>query len=237
MEQDHITQQLTCLDAIYEEIKSTKTHLKELESKLEQGVYSAISSSPTTDEWAQIGAELYWNREYVKPSWVYGAMGLTTYNLLDYIPPAYINVHCFKCGKEIEIKLTSRQQLKDLRSAERKGSSWSRSICPDCEAQRAKENEKYREEYHQRNERHKAYIRYLQQLPYAEYLKTDHWKEMRQRELKRAGFRCQVCNISRVQLHVHHRTYENRGNEQRGDLIVLCADCHETFHKSGKLQS
>lgn len=36
-------------------------------------------------------------------------------------------------------------------------------------------------------------------------------------------------------LQAHHRTYENRGQEQPGDLTVLCRDCHSTFHKNGRL--
>ena len=27
-------------------------------------------------------------------------------------------------------------------------------------------------------------------------------------------------------IEVHHRTYENWGNEQHGDLTALCRDCH-----------
>jgi hypothetical protein len=46
-----------------------------------------------------------------------------------------------------------------------------------------------------------------------------------------------VCNASRVQLKAHHRTYERRGSESSKDLVVLCADCHDLFHRQGKLAS
>lgn len=70
----------------------------------------------------------------------------------------------------------------------------------------------------------------LRALPYAEYLKTDHWYFTRRLALERAGHRCQVCN-AKSRLEVHHRTYENRGEEPPEDLIVLCDPCHELFHE------
>jgi hypothetical protein len=82
----------------------------------------------------------------------------------------------------------------------------------------------------------KARKRILRALPYAEYLQSDHWKIVRADALVRAGERCQLCN-SHVKLNVHHRTYLNRGDEQPSDLIVLCNDCHRTFHENGKLAS
>lgn len=73
-------------------------------------------------------------------------------------------------------------------------------------------------------------------LPYQEYLATRHWKEIRERKLKAAEFRCQLCNSLGVELHVHHRTYERIGRERDGDLIVLCKDCHSHFHDKLKLK-
>lgn len=64
---------------------------------------------------------------------------------------------------------------------------------------------------------------------YAEYLKSDHWQEVRKAALKRANYRCQVCNES-VPLDVHHRTYERLGKEDDADVIALCRKCHGLFH-------
>ncbi len=74
-----------------------------------------------------------------------------------------------------------------------------------------------------------APIQDLRTMPYREYLQTDHWQVLRKRMLKRAGYRCQLCNVE-GRLHVHHRTYENRGNESYSDLIVLCPNCHAKHH-------
>lgn len=79
---------------------------------------------------------------------------------------------------------------------------------------------------------HNAYmecIDILARMPYAEYLKTEHWKVYRNEALERAGNRCQLCNSAGL-LHVHHNTYERRGQELPRDLIALCANCHAKFH-------
>lgn len=65
---------------------------------------------------------------------------------------------------------------------------------------------------------------------YLQYLKSYDWQVKRQRALKSAGYRCQVCN-SEMSLEVHHRTYDNIGDEQPSDLTVLCDPCHELFSK------
>lgn len=73
-------------------------------------------------------------------------------------------------------------------------------------------------------------IRRLQSLDYkTEYLKTEHWKQVRAMALANAGNRCQLCNNDRS-LQVHHRTYERVGHEDLKDLTVLCGRCHRAFH-------
>jgi 5-methylcytosine-specific restriction endonuclease McrA len=74
-------------------------------------------------------------------------------------------------------------------------------------------------------------IEELKTMPYDEYLETPEWAEKRDAALKRAGHRCQICNAS-GSLNVHHRTYENRGDERSEDLTVLCDQCHALFHIS-----
>jgi 5-methylcytosine-specific restriction endonuclease McrA len=73
-------------------------------------------------------------------------------------------------------------------------------------------------------------VQYLRRMDYQEYLQTDHWQALRKLMLEYANYRCQLCNDGTAQLHVHHRTYINRGQEPLSDLIVLCANCHQQFH-------
>ena len=74
----------------------------------------------------------------------------------------------------------------------------------------------------------------LRTMPYEDYLRTPEWQERRQRQIALDGSHCRLCNSSE-RLQVHHRTYANRGNEQPGDLVTLCDNCHATFHECGSL--
>lgn len=66
-------------------------------------------------------------------------------------------------------------------------------------------------------------------MPYAAYLRTEHWRAVSRRARERAGRRCQLCNEG-GSLEVHHRTYERLGCELDEDLTVLCGSCHGRFH-------
>lgn len=74
----------------------------------------------------------------------------------------------------------------------------------------------------------------LETMPYRDYLQTEEWQHLRSVALAMADYRCQVCDAANS-LHVHHRTYERRGNEDPRDLTVLCAACHKVFHDHGRL--
>lgn len=67
-------------------------------------------------------------------------------------------------------------------------------------------------------------------MNYREYIRSREWREhpVRVAELEASGFRCRLCNAGGegIILEVHHRTYENLGNEQPGDLTALCQSCH-----------
>ena len=69
----------------------------------------------------------------------------------------------------------------------------------------------------------------LKSMIYAEYLKTDHWQNLKKFMLWKYNGCCQLCNSDK-ELNVHHRTYERRGEETEEDLILLCRGCHAKFH-------
>ncbi len=74
-------------------------------------------------------------------------------------------------------------------------------------------------------------IKKLKSLPYKEYLKSEHWKTIREYKLIDVGRRCQICN-SPNKLAVHHRCYNSLGEEFNNmhDLTVLCYKCHSRVH-------
>ena len=66
-------------------------------------------------------------------------------------------------------------------------------------------------------------------MSYAEYLRSDEWRRLREAALRRAGHRCHLCGHDR-RLEVHHRDYETIGSERVEDLVVLCLLCHTRHH-------
>lgn len=59
---------------------------------------------------------------------------------------------------------------------------------------------------------------------------TKEWHDINQQRREIDGYRCALCNRG-ASLQVHHRTYENYGNEKVEDLLTLCRRCHLAFHQ------
>lgn len=87
--------------------------------------------------------------------------------------------------------------------------------------------------------------RELRSMKYGEYLKTTHWKRVRAAMLLINSARCQEakCWSSgdrwyggdwEADLHIHHLSYQNRGNERYRDLTLLCSKHHEQWHAHEK---
>jgi len=161
--------------------------------------------------------------------------------LTTFVGPAIVSgLICAECAAPVRV--LSRAQAKDridyLARAKAKGgwygAAWADpNLCLDCKKLgQKKQAAKWEGEREQQTERKRA----LRTMPYREFLQTPEWQATRKAALKRAGYRCQTC-AKAGQMHVHHRTYVNRGAERPADLIVLCADCHDLFHKNGKLSS
>ena len=62
-----------------------------------------------------------------------------------------------------------------------------------------------------------------------EYYLSASWKRIRKEKLREADYQCERCG-SAINLNVHHTTYDNLGNENLDDLVVLCASCHAQVH-------
>lgn len=65
---------------------------------------------------------------------------------------------------------------------------------------------------------------------YAKYLRSPEWIKKRDEYREIFHHQCFFCK-STENLHVHHISYENLGNETVDDLIVLCKACHLNVHK------
>lgn len=65
---------------------------------------------------------------------------------------------------------------------------------------------------------------------YQKYLQSNHWRRVRHRALREAGYQCECCGTSETILQAHHNSYDNLGCELSGDLNIYCSDCHIAEH-------
>ena len=70
-------------------------------------------------------------------------------------------------------------------------------------------------------------------ITYNEYLKSEHWQEIKKRTRKKPEYwsKCFVCS-SHKNIHLHHVKYHRLGNESLGSHIFpLCGRCHLEVHE------
>jgi 5-methylcytosine-specific restriction endonuclease McrA len=162
------------------------------------------------------------------------APGLPISAVVAIAGPTTLNIVCRTCSAPLYVTSRSAfdQMHKRFSYCRRDPSGW--DICPVCRERVTAELVRQSERQDIRDQERRNDGSSTVAMPYRDYLQSDDWKYRRDRALRRAGFRCQVCS-GNGELHVHHRTYVRRGNEAKGDLIVLCATCHQLFHENGKL--
>jgi hypothetical protein len=62
---------------------------------------------------------------------------------------------------------------------------------------------------------------------YSAYLVSAHWISTVAKFRKQ---NCEYCGFNK-DLHLHHFTYQNLGNETKDDFLTLCGKCHEYEHQ------
>lgn len=68
---------------------------------------------------------------------------------------------------------------------------------------------------------------------YNNFLKSEWWKDIRQKTVKRGRGRCKACGSDQI-VHVHHYNYRykyaGKASKAVKDTILLCPSCHKAFH-------
>jgi hypothetical protein len=84
-----------------------------------------------------------------------------------------------------------------------------------------------------RNKKLSPFLETLKSLgfdSYQQYLRSDHWKSVRERyRCSKKPKKCQCCGSEKYEL--HHTTYERLGREWLKDLMPLCRRHHRAVHK------
>jgi gas vesicle protein len=199
---------------------------KRLTERAKEDIYEVAAGAVLfldPDSSRELMEHLYWVNK-LSVSRLAAIMNMKELAFKNWIGLAEVFVNCRQCGEIIIFTAKSRNHLETVVDD-------SRAICESCQEKdrkhRAQESARQKEEYDRK-------IAELRAMPYAKYLKTQHWIDKRNSALRRAKYKCELCNRDNVALQVHHKTYERRGHEYSSDLIVLCSSCHARHH--GKLE-
>jgi len=227
------------LDIILQDIQKTEEHLKLLKNKLKSFPFE-IPKNLSTKEKIEIGKYLYWSIKDIPSDTINKCLyNLKQKDFLNLMQTTFDNFYCYYCNKPIIFK--SRAKLyefltdyKKYLSSQQKNNTNEEHIykCDDC---LNNQNKKTLNRFEKEDLIRQRKINKLRQLSYKKYLQTEHWQQVRTKHLKQSKFRCQICNSNKTVLHVHHRTYENLGEEKYNDVITLCEDCHKLFHIYNKI--
>lgn len=73
-------------------------------------------------------------------------------------------------------------------------------------------------------------LKILKRMSYSKYLNAREWRLKRQ-ILFCLYDGCQLCGKSEDSYRVHHNNYFNKPLEKMADLVVLCSNCHDSYHR------
>jgi hypothetical protein len=204
--------ELTAYLARRKEIASEISEHKSAISSLLSEKSSMVMDSITEFE----ANRLYWETN-IPVRVLISALGVVpkkSWNKLFFVELLKFTAKCPSCGGKFERYAATRSRKQE------------REDCADCSRKREEE----RVAFFKKVDSDRGDLKELQTMPYSDYLKTDHWKFTRRDKLNRVRYRCELCDMGGVKLHVHHRHYRTRGCEAPWDLTVLCEKCHAKFH-------
>jgi 5-methylcytosine-specific restriction endonuclease McrA len=218
------------IEAARDNLQAAEKLLEETKAELLEGLQSVGEAVPPAAREVVLN-EIYWRWPELTTTQIAEAFGYRQSDLRRLIKPYYSEEHpCLACGAPLRI--TSRSKMVEIERVYKAKGKGGRSYdwharCERCEAERKEAREA---EWQASSQQYVQRQYELRTMPYQEYLQTPEWQARRQRHLRSAGYRCQLCNTGDRSLHVHHRTYERRGDERWADLLVLCSDCHAKHH-------
>ncbi len=193
------------IDGCDDAIAQLHAEWRAFERRKTEAVREFLESAPE-DLRPQLAAVIYYEVREVPTGAIAEFFDVRPSRLHAMLPPQ--QVATCQCGRAITVR--SRTQYDAFFN--RRSGFPAESLCAECWAQLAAGRQA---EWSARQREWDVRQAAMRALPYREYLLTPEWNERRQRMLKVARYRCQVCNAGGRQLNVHHRTYRNRGNETR----------------------
>lgn len=226
-----------------EAIRSLQDERKLLRDSQIQELAEMLRELPLTQVF-EVASDVYWSHPQLGDIAKKAYVAATRHGLVP--QPMATEVECSRCGNLVTAsswtQYNSIMTQEEWRKSER-NDHVSRSLCVTCrqavEEQRHRQQEadfrSYREKYETGEAERERQLVEFRTMPKTRYEESDHWRLLSQAAVKRAEYRCQLCN-SRGVLQVRSRTDGNRGQESITDLVVLCVPCHDAFQLIDELR-
>jgi hypothetical protein len=207
--------------SIIEEIASTKATLENLKENKQDFLEEYFIEGHQDDEFMRW---LYWGK-YCSATFLRDCLYKANNKKIKFEDVMAVDgtCQCSRCGDEIPVVFKSLTNFESKINYRK---------CDACLEIEKGIKEKKEIQYAAMQAQITAEIKQLIEMPYSQYLQTEHWQRVRKSALKKAHYKCQLCHGGGT-LNVHHKTYEYRGQEHRvydNGLIVLCKTCHDKFH-------
>ncbi len=177
---------------------------------------------------------LLWLLKDVKLHWLSEALCMDVRDVCAAVEAHPIMAfNCLDCGAELRAEdRTQLSRMSDSLKAVSEDDPIDKAhldhlLCEFCKDRRAADEEE--QELLDRL-RLQAILADYRRRPYAERRRSKEWSILKHRIHRRDGYRCRMCGSSKVELHLHHCSYDNYGEERLEDLITVCGACHERHH-------
>lgn len=177
---------------------------------------------------------LLWLLKDVKLRWVSEALCMDVRDVCAAVEAhPIVSFNCLDCGAELHAEDRTRLALMSdsLKAVSEElpidKAHLDNLLCQPCKDRRAADEEE--QELLDRS-RLQAILADYRRRPYAERRQSKEWDILKRRIHRRDGYRCRMCGRNKVELHLHHCSYDNYGEERLEDLITVCDVCHKRHH-------
>jgi 5-methylcytosine-specific restriction endonuclease McrA len=203
---------------------------------LRQFVEEAIWEAMDKPALHKVLLPMLWLWEAIDAQWLAEASFMTVSDVRDiaesHLRPA-MAYPCLDCGKELAVRNRWRHiemwsMMNEYCGDGAVNGPPTALFCVTCSKQRREHAEQQRR---LDRERYEALLKEYRAKPYADRRATREWAILKRRIHRRDGYRCRMCGVGGVELHIHHRTYDTYAEERLEDLITLCRSCHDLFHR------
>ena len=136
----------------------------------------------------------------------------------------YFGFQCARCG------VADRMNRADLKVDPRTAAPKNQELADSWIDRRNRRFKQLRDQQQKREESAREAVNREWRHRYESHMNSPKWREIRSRVLERAAGLCEGCRM-RKPVQVHHRSYDNLGNEFLWELAAVCLECHERFHQ------